>query len=496
MVIASVAACFILPKFSVFPSEFFLPMCVALAIISLGMLGLTLKQKGALATMLNLVLSVVLLISCFMIPTLEKRQNTAFTEPAFTAVRNVNFYVMDSEYRSNHSNTFDTAEVSDNLEQYQYARFIIQKELNQEDQAKALEDLQNQLGTANVNYVTVDTVSDAIKALYHNDGDVLVLNQAFESTIKTIRAYSKFDTDTKVLYTTTLNDNEQEEIVVTDTNYLQPFVVYVAAHDESTTSYSLYGRTDVDMIMAINPNNKQILMVSIPRDFYVENPALGNGLDKLTHLGNNGIYNTLDGINQTFGLNINEYLLTDFDHFANLVDSIGGISLYNPYEFSSLHTGYYYPEGDLTLDGQHALYYARERKTLANGDYARNEHQGIAMQALLTKIQEQCANGSYLDVITNLTNNFLTNISLNNLLDIYTSSSEVEGEWEYIRYHLGGEGTYAGTASMGWDRQLYVCKPFSSQLDFVRAQVEKVLNNEPIVYEDLPNNSDTTFMEN
>ena len=62
------------------------------------------------------------------------------------------------------------------------------------------------------------------------------------------------------------------------------------------------------MIMAVNPKYKQILLVSIPRDFYVKNPALGNELDKLTHLGNNGIENTLDGINQEFDLEIKSYI--------------------------------------------------------------------------------------------------------------------------------------------------------------------------------------------
>ena len=47
-------------------------------------------------------------------------------------------------------------------------------------------------------------------------------------------------------------------------------------------------------------------MISIPRDYYIKNPALDNGLDKLIHLGNDGIQNTLDGINQEFGLNITE----------------------------------------------------------------------------------------------------------------------------------------------------------------------------------------------
>lgn len=245
-----------------------------------------------------------------------------------------------------------------------------------------MEQLKEKLSVTSLTLVQKDTVSDALEALYDNEGDVLVLNQAFSSSFSSIAKYASSDT------------------VSSSTG---SFVIYVAGHDASSTSFSLYGRTDVDMMVAVNPTLKQILMISIPRDYYIKNPALDNGLDKLTHLGNDGIQNTLDGINQEFGLNITDYIVTDFDHFSALVDNMGGITMDNPYAFSG--RGYDFAEGTITLNDSEALAYSRERYSLSNGDYGRNEHHGIVMEGLLKKIQENCRKGEYLTVIKSAMDN-------------------------------------------------------------------------------------------
>ncbi|MDD6259329.1 MAG: LCP family protein, partial [Erysipelotrichaceae bacterium] len=397
-----------------------------------------------------------------------------------------------ADYRSSHSSTFSSTKPSENLEDYSDAKFIVQGEFDQDDQNEALSQLKDKLGVTSLTLVSKDTVSDALSALYNNEGDVLVLNQAFSSSITSIARYASFNTDTFVLDSIKLGDTAATAESTTSSNN-SSFVIYVAGHDASSTSFSLYGRTDVDMIMAVNPVLKQVLMVSIPRDFYIKNPALDNGLDKLTHLGNDGIQNTLDGINQEFDLNIQDYMLTDFDHLTSLVDELGGITVDNPYEFTG--GDYTFAAGTITLDGAQALAYSRERHSLDNGDYGRNQHQGIVMEGILKKIQENCHNGDYVSVIKAAMNNFLTNVSLDTMLSVYASTNNGQ-DWSYFKYHLGGQGTYDGTASMGFDRMLYVCKPFDSQIQFTKEQVEKVLNGEEIQMESLPDNANTTFEEN
>ena len=465
---------------------------VAAVVVLAVLLFLSLKKKGT--AIVNGVLAAVLALCCVLMPKLQSREASVFSEPAHTAVRTMNLYVMSADYRSAHTDSFSSTKPSVNLEDYRDAKFIVQGEFDQQDQSDALEQLKEKLGVTSLTLVQKDTVSDALEALYDNEGDVLVLNQAFSSSIASIAKYASFDSDTFVLDSVKLgNASESSASSDTASSSSGSFVIYVAGHDASSTSFSLYGRTDVDMMVAVNPTLKQILMISIPRDYYIKNPALDNGLDKLTHLGNDGIQNTLDGINQEFGLNITDYMVTDFDHFSALVDDMGGITVDNPYAFSG--RGYDFAEGTISLNGAEALAYSRERYSLSNGDYGRNEHHGIVMEGLLKKIQENCRKGDYLTVIKSAMDNFLSNVSLDTMYSLYKSTNNGQ-DWSYYRYHLGGEGTYAGTASMGFDRQLYVCKPFKSQEEFAKQQIEKVLNGEEIQMEDLPDGAKTTFQEN
>lgn len=491
-VVLAIAAVMLAGKYGVLAGNRKLIAMVAAVAVLAVLLVLSLKKKGT--AVVNGILAAVLALCCILMPKLQSREASVFSEPAHTAVRTMNLYVMRADYRSDHSSTFSSTKPSENLEDYKNAKFIVQGEFDQQDQSDALDQLKDRLGVTSLSLVQKDTVSDALSALYNNEGDVLVLNQAFSSSVASIARYASFASDTFVLDSIKLGDAAAAtgEATASSGNN-SSFVIYVAGHDASSTSFSLYGRTDVDMIMAVNPVLKQVLMVSIPRDFYIKNPALDNGLDKLTHLGNDGIQNTLDGINQEFGLNITDYMLTDFDHLTSLVDEIGGITVNNPYAFSGM--GYDFAAGKISLNGAQALAYSRERHSLDNGDYGRNQHQGIVMEGILNKIQENCHAGDYISVIKAAMNNFLTNVSLDTMLSVYTSTNNGQ-DWTYFKYHLGGEGTYDGTASMGFDRMLYVCKPFDSQVQFTRQQVEKVLNGEEIQMESLPDNANTTFEEN
>lgn len=493
VLIASVVSILLISSKQVFTGVMSIVVYAVLLALAVLMLVLTMLSKKNTVCILNVVLAAVMSIAGVLAPD-NASKKIELTELSRVGERNVNFYVLNEDYRTAHSDDFGFTKPSVNIVDYADKTFIVQTSMNQADQEEAMTSLATALdkNVSDIKTVSCATVQEAVEAMYNNDGDVLVLNEAFISQLEKYDAYTTLSSDTFVLYTAVIGQATVTAEPTADPEGVAPFVAYVAGNDTRDDGLTLYGRTDVDMIMAVNPGKKQILLVSIPRDFYIANPALDNGLDKLTHLGNDGIQNTLDGINQAFGLDIQEYLTTNFTHFSAMVDEIGGIDIDNPYAFSSGE--YDYPEGTIHLDGASALAYARERHALSNGDYGRNAHQGIAMEGILTKVQQMTNNGQSVEVISALTKNFLTNINVNDIYGMLKGKSE--GDWQFIKYHLGGNGTYDGTASMGWDRQLYVCKPFDSQLQFTAEQVNKVLNGEEITQQDLPDSALTTFEEN
>lgn len=492
--VCTVLANVIIPKYDI-ASSFKLQLMIVSAVLLIAALFLTVKKASSTTALINAILAIVMVFGCIAVPKMEEKEKNIFQEPAKKSQTTMNFYALTSEYKSNHASLFEDTASSDNILDYADKTFITQSQFDKTNTDNAISQIEAVL-EATPNVTSKDTVYDAIKAFYNGEGEVLVLNDAFVSALKTIKAFKNFDNDTVVLSSLKFGEEEvqEEPEPVSDQH---PFAVYVAGNDTRASGLTTVGRTDVDMIMVVNPTSRQILLVSIPRDYYIENPGLSDGMDKLTHLGNQGIRNTLDGINRKFNLNLTDYLCTNFTHFEALVDALGGVTINNPYAFDGENSGdYHFDAGEITLNGEQALAYSRERYSLSNGDYGRNEHQGIIMQAILEKVQQNAAAGDKAGVLAALSANFLTNVNINDLYNLYTSSGDVAQPWQYIRYHLGGTGTMAGTVSMGMSRMLYVCQPFESQVQFTTDVVNRMLNGETISEDPLPDQESTSYIPN
>ena len=115
------------------------------------------------------------------------------------------------------------------------------------------------------------------------------------------------------------------------------------------------------------------------------NPAHEYKDDKLTHLGDDGPQNLLEGLNIMFKTDVKLYAVTNFTEFTRLIDLLGGLDIYNPYTFTNIWNETVY-EGNIHLDGAAALRYARERQHIPEGDIGRNKHQAILLKALIRKV--------------------------------------------------------------------------------------------------------------
>ena len=269
--------------------------------------------------------------------------------------------------------------------------------------------------------------------------------------------------------------------------------VFIAGSDTRGSELEYYGRTDVDIIASINPDTRQILVIGLPRDLYVENPALDNRLDKLTHLGNNGIDNTISELESMFDTDIDGYIGINFATFKDIVDALGGVTVNNPYAFSTKY--FDYPEGEITMHGIQALDYVRERHVLEKGDFDRNEHQLIMLQSIISTFKEKISLSQINDMLKAMEGKFITDLPAERILGSVQNFLLPGKSWDIILYHLGGEGTFDTTASMG-NMQLYVVKPFESQIIFLQEQLSEIKNNDLLVQQTIPDDDKTTFIEN
>jgi LCP family protein required for cell wall assembly len=143
-----------------------------------------------------------------------------------------------------------------------------------------------------------------------------------------------------------------------------------------------HGRSDVLMVMHLAADQKSAYMISFPRDMYVPIPDHGkNKINAAFAYGGAPLtVRTLEGLLDT---RMDHVALIDFEGFIKLTEELGGVRVYNKYASNS--GGYKFPVGNLTLRGEEALAYVRERKQLPHGDLDRAERQRMVLQAILAK---------------------------------------------------------------------------------------------------------------
>lgn len=122
-------------------------------------------------------------------------------------------------------------------------------------------------------------------------------------------------------------------------------------------------RSDTIMIAHVDPSQKRMLVVSLPRDTIVNVPGMGR--TKINAAFNAGPQRLIDTIKQNFNVDIQHYVEVGFDSFSGIVDAIGHVPVQFPAPAYDPCTGLYVPtSGTAELNGQTALQYVRARHLL------------------------------------------------------------------------------------------------------------------------------------
>lgn len=154
--------------------------------------------------------------------------------------------------------------------------------------------------------------------------------------------------------------------------------------DSREDTYSKGNRSDCIIIASMNNETKEVKLVSVYRDTYVQ--IEGHGLDKITHAYSYGEAPlAIKTLNTNFDLNITEFVTVNFDAVKEIVDDIGGISM-NITEEEVSHIPGLTSAGTYNLTGEQALAYARIRHA-EGGDYKRTERMRDVLTAVLNKVK-------------------------------------------------------------------------------------------------------------
>ena len=204
------------------------------------------------------------------------------------------------------------------------------------------------------------------------------------------------------------------------------------------------GRSDVNMLVTVNPKTKNVLLTSIPRDYRVKLKKFGNAEDKITHTGLYGADCTVDAVEELLDVDVNYYVKVNFATVREMVDAIGGIDVYSDKEIS-LDVGggriHKYIQGINHVSGEEALAFARERDSYESGDIHRNMNQQAVMKAIIEKATSSTTIlNKYGDILSGLQGYIRTNFSEREIKTIIKSELKNMGGWKITSQNTTGEG--------------------------------------------------------
>lgn len=432
--------------------------------------------KNGFVKFIDILLSLFLLVVSVALPYYNSKILRLFNSLVGNTTR-INLYVMTEDYKASHPDYFFDTFSSDNLQDYANASFLTSLSSDTDNQVYALDKVREEIGDG-FSISDQENLMAAVEALYSGNGDVLVMSQKFESFVSDNEAFANFRADTKIIAS---YEREVESNIRKGDQSLtkEPFAVFVCGNDEEG-DLSTEGRTDVNIVLVVNPNTGQMIQINIPRDTYIPNPAYGNAYDKLTHLGVNGIENSLQGLSNYLEVNINNYILINFTTYRQVIDSLGGIDVENPYGFGFWdNPDIWFEEGALHLNGEDALLYVRERKTLPDGDFGRVMHQQLVMKSIIKKMTSREIIYRFDDVLDGLNGKFLTNMSGEGIYGLTQKQLRDGTDWDTISYRIIGY-TDMGSCAISPYELLSVVVPYEEQVAIIKEEIQKLLRGETI----------------
>lgn len=336
-------------------------------------------------------------------------------------------------------------------------------------------------------YVSSAEIADA---LFAGELDAAVMNGVSVALLLEQEGYEDFTQKVRILATMSLSSLEAsvettaptETVPVEDNVTNTPFIVYISGSDTRSAILDV-SRSDVNILMVVNPVTKQVLLLNTPRDYYVPNPA-GNGrLDKLTHCGIYGVDCSVEALEGLYDLEVDYYGQINFTGLETLVDAVGGVTVYSDQSFSARDTYIYV--GENHLNGRQALDFCRERYHVTGGDNGRGKNQMKVIKAVIEKLTTGTTIiSNYSSILKSLEGMFTTSISMDEISMLVKMQLEDMASWTVHTVAATGSGGSEKTYSMPGS-YAYVMYPNDAVVEHMSTLVDRVIAGEILTEADL-----------
>ena len=261
----------------------------------------------------------------------------------------------------------------------------------------------------------------------------------------------------------------------------EPFVIYLSGVD-NRGELTENARSDVNILAAVNPETKRVVLINTPRDYYVD-LAGTDSKDKLTHAGLYGVETSMATLGNLYGINVDHYIRINFTGFIRIIDALGGVDVYSDQAFTSVGSpGYYDPttfvEGWNHLDGKSALAFARERHAFASGDIQRGINQMKVIDAMLNKIKSPALLMGFSKIMDAASDCFVTSFSQDQISALVRMQLSDFAEWDIQSYTVTGTSSTSTKCYSAKGQKLYVMKPDEASVSKAKEMIASVLGGE------------------
>lgn len=355
---------------------------------------------------------------------------------------------------------------AENISDAQNYRFGYQTVVDQDNTEKMVKDVTNVIGR-DLKAETYESLTDEANALLNGNIDAAIFNEGYMSIIDD--SIEGFSDQVKILYQYGIKTEIKQE---KQADVSEPFNVFISGIDVAgpiTTN----SRSDVNIIMTVNPQTRKILLTTTPRDYYVTIPNVsGEQRDKLTHAGIYGVDASMNTLESLYGIDISYYARVNFTSLETIVDALGGVDVNSEVEFTA--QGYSFTKGMNHMDGKQALAFSRERYSFQEGDNQRGKDQEAVLTAIINKATSPAILKSANEILASVSDCVETNMTQDEMAKFINMQLNDGGSWSIESQAATGNGDSQACYSSG-SQLLYVMWPDETAVANVSKKINEVM---------------------
>lgn len=256
----------------------------------------------------------------------------------------------------------------------------------------------------------------------------------------------------------------------------KPFTVLISGMD-TTGKIDEEARSDVNMLVTVDPQKHKILLTSIPRDYLVKLPSKDNAEDKLTHSGLYGIDETRSAIEKLLDVKIDYYVKVNYNTVVQFINAIGGIYINSDHAFTTYIDHYRINKGTNFLKGEQALAFARERQAFKDGDNQRVKNQQIVLKGIFHRFtQSPEIIAKYTKILDRIAPYMETDMSPAEIRALVKLELKNHKEWKIENNAVEGAGDSTRRVYSSGSTPVYVMTPDKESIKKAHDLIKNFIN--------------------